>query len=66
MAKMIELTTNKTYATKANVAKAVDKYTAFKDLRYIVMTNEEGRFFPVFFGSAAIEAAVYFTFPVVS
>jgi len=50
--RQIVLNTIKTYATEANAIKAVesklDKVT--QDLRYIIVCNANGRFYPVFLG----------------
>ena len=72
MARQVKLQTNKSgtgvsYATEANAIKAVEKKfpEAGNDgLRYIIMTNDEGRFFPVFIGQDALKAGVHFHFHV--
>ena len=74
MAKHLEITPAKTYATRENVIKAVEK-KGFADevrhggqvhqLRYIIMTHTDGRFFPVFLGETAVQAGVHFHFNVV-
>lgn len=51
---------SKTYASKANVRKAVASKPALEDLRFFIMQTEEGRFFPVFCGQEAVEAGVHF------
>jgi hypothetical protein len=66
MARLFKLQSSKTYATEANVVKAVEKCTAFKDLRYFITQNEEGRFFPVFIGQQALSEQVHFHFSVVA
>ena len=66
MARLIKLESNKTYATAANVVKAVEKCTAFKELRYFITCNEQGRFFPVFIGQQALLEQVHFHFSVVA
>lgn len=62
---------NKTYATKANAIKAVEKKFGpncecfgAADVRYVVMTGDDGRFFPVFFGQSALTHMVHFHFNV--
>lgn len=55
---------SKTYATEANAVKAVVN-KGFDDLRFFVMQNKEGRFFPVFVGMIAIDRGVHFHFNVV-
>lgn len=69
MAKLISLTSNKTYATEANAIKAVEKRFPESDddgLRYIIMRTPDGRFYPVFVGNSAIRAGVHFHFHVVN
>jgi len=69
MIQHIELNPNKTYATRENAVKAVEK--AFgervtaqngENLRYILSVNADGRFFPVFLGERALQAGVHFHF----
>lgn len=48
MAKLIKLTPSKTYATIKNLEKAVSKFN--DNYRYLILTNEDGRFYPVFIG----------------
>jgi len=69
MAKLITLTSNKTYATEANAIKAVEKRFPESDddgLRYIIMRTPDGRFYPVFVGTSAVHAGVHFHFHVVN
>lgn len=54
----------KTYKTEANADLAVAK-AGFSDLRYFIMRNEEGRFFPVFVGQPAVHRGVHFHFNIV-
>lgn len=58
----IEIT--KTYATEANADAAVAK-KGFSDLRHFMMRTEDGRFFPVFIGEAAMQRGVHFHFHIV-
>lgn len=65
MATEVKLTSNKTYATKANMEKAIAKYPRVSDdpdLRYLTMVDENGRYYPVFLGERAIQAGVHFLF----
>jgi len=48
MAKQVKLEAGKTYATLANLERAVNKVVGLDDARYLVLTTEEGRFYPVF------------------
>lgn len=69
MAKLITLQPNKTYATAANAAKAVEHcYPAESTpgLTYIIQRTEEGRYFPVFIGERACHAGVHFHFCVIN
>lgn len=69
MAKLISLTSNRTYATEANAIKAVEKRFPESDddgLRYIIMRTHDGRFYPVFVGTSAVHAGVHFHFHVVN
>lgn len=59
----IEFTATKTYSNEVNADKAVAK-AGFSDLRYFIMKNNEGRFFPVFVGQEAAHRGVHFHFHV--
>jgi hypothetical protein len=59
-----ETKNSKTYATIDNARKAVAK-AGDEKLRHFYMTNEHGRFFPVFIGEAAVQAGVHFRWHVV-
>lgn len=66
MARLVELQATKTYATKANAIKAVEKANIKEDFRYIIYTDEAtGRFYPVFLGEKCIQAGIHFKFHVV-
>ena len=60
--RQIVLDTTKAYATEANAIKAVesklDKVT--QDLRYIIVCNANGRFYPLFLGEKAVQCGVHF------
>ena len=67
MARIITLEANRTYATKANAIKAVEKkYPSPKwdHLTYIIVQDDAGRYFPLFIGERAIQAGVHFHFSV--
>lgn len=67
MAKLINLEPNKTYATRENAVKAVEKKFGgeqYAHLTYIIHTHTDGRFFPVFLGERAVQAMVHFHFNV--
>lgn len=68
MARFMELTPNKTYATQANAIKAVEKFPGANNdgLTYFLQRTEDGRFFPVFVGERAIQHMVHFHFNVVA
>lgn len=73
MAHCIDLTPSKTYATRDNAIKAVEKkfgpnepLFGAADLHYIVTQHTDGRFFPVFIGERALQAQAHFSFNVVA
>lgn len=68
MARMILMETTKTYSSEANAIRAVEKkYPKIDDgLRYFIVRNEHGRYFPVFVGESAIEMGVHFDFKVIA
>lgn len=66
MARLLELEATKTYATKINAMHAVEKYNYSDNLRYIIMQNDAGRFFPVFIGERAALEGVHYNFHIVS
>ena len=68
MPRLIDLSSSKTYATKANAIKAVEKFFGDNrpELRYTIYRNDEGRFFPVFLGTDALHAGIHFHFTVVA
>lgn len=64
MNREFEIIATKTYKTVDNARKAVEK-AGFEDLRHFMMTNIEGRFFPVFVGEAGAQRGVHFHFNIV-
>lgn len=68
MSHHIAFTPAKTYATQANAIKAVQakfgpqEEFASSELRYVICTTEEGRFYPVFIGQSAIQRGAHFHF----
>lgn len=64
MNREMTITSTKTYATLENARKAVLK-TGDEGLRHFYMTDENGRFFPVFIGQDAVSAGVHFRWNVV-
>lgn len=67
----IEFDIKKTYASRENCIKAVEKvfganqpHFGSADVQWLIAVNAEGRFFPVFIGERAIQKMVHFTFPV--
>ena len=73
MSKHIKLTPTKTYRIAENAHKAVAKKFpptiethGLGPLRYILMTTDEGRFFPVFIGVNAMHYGVHFHFNVLA
>ena len=64
MSKLVKLEAAKTYATEANAIKAFESKFAGRDVRYIIMKTDDGRFFPVGLGEKALQAMVHFHFNV--
>lgn len=65
MANLVNIETVKSYATKENAVKAFEKLFGDCDVRYLVMQNAEGRYFPVGLGEKALQNMVHFHFTVV-
>jgi hypothetical protein len=69
MPRLIELEANKTYNTKENAIKAVEKVTflghGVENLRYVIHQGKDGRYFPVFIGMECLSYGVHFYFNVV-
>lgn len=61
-----EIEPTKTYKTKDNAVKAVEKFEMYKELRYFIMTSDDGRFFPVFVGQKALQHFVHINFNVIA
>ena len=61
----IKIVPNKTYASRANAVKAVEKFPAFIEARYFITCGDDGRFFPIFVGEKAVQLGVHFHFNVV-
>ena len=67
MPRLITFEANKTYATKENAIKAVEKkYDKVDQLRYFIMPSAVGRFYPIFVGAGAVDLGVHFHFHVVA
>ena len=66
MARLIEFECNKTYATKQNAIKAVEKAKVGENHRYFIFQNDQGRFIPVFIGERALQDMLHFRFNVVA
>lgn len=69
MARHIQLQPTKTYATRENAIKAVEKKIPADMLweqTYFLYAHTDGRFFPVFIGERAIQAQLHFHFHVVA
>jgi hypothetical protein len=64
MAQLIKIEATKTYATRDNAVKAFEKKFSNSDVRYVLMQDDAGRWFPVALGEKAIQAGVHFSFNV--
>lgn len=68
--RLVNVTPSRTYATAENAVKAVLKVfpadrAANSDLNYMLLTDKDGRFYPVFIGERACNAGAHFHFCVV-
>ena len=67
---LFELTPVRTYATRENAVKAVQKFYGDREftnnVRYFVATHTDGRFFPVFVGQAALSEGIHFKFNIIA
>ena len=68
---MFEINPIKTYKTKENAINAVEKVFANAsveagELRYFVETHNDGRYFPVFVGTKAVELGIHFHFNIIA
>jgi hypothetical protein len=68
-AHLIKFDASKTYATRANAIKAVEKvcgpnheHFGSADIRYLVVQGDDGRWFPVFIGESALRHGAHFQF----
>ena len=63
MSKLVEFAPTRTFANAKNAIRAVEKtFGESNDLRYVMMQNSEGRFYPLFIGNSALMAGVHFHF----
>lgn len=68
MISYLDMTPSKTYATRDNAIKAVEKKFGShiklgdEKLDFVIVANAAGRFFPLFLGERAIRAGVHFHF----
>jgi hypothetical protein len=67
----INVESAKTYATRENAIKAVEKkcgpnheHFGTADVRYVIVQNEAGRYVPLFIGESALNAGMHFSFNV--
>lgn len=58
--RQIKLEPGKTYKTEANAIKAVEEAYGKTDLRYMIVCNDAGRFYPLFIGQEALHYQVWF------
>lgn len=72
MAYQVDITPTKTYATRENAVKAVEKVlgpcqtTGGGVPWFFIHTHTDGRFFPVFIGQRALDAQLHHKFNVVA
>ena len=59
MANLLTPVPSKTYKTKQNAIKAVEKLYQKQDFSFLVMQSDDGRFYPVCIGNSAVEARTF-------
>jgi hypothetical protein len=65
----VKLAPTKTYATRENARKAVEKNLPAEliaELRWVIIPNDEGRFYPLFIGEKPCHYGVHFHFCVIN
>lgn len=68
MATQVVVNPQKTYISPDNARAAIAKYPFIdenRELRYVILQNAQGRYFPAFLGDKAIQAGVHFHFAVI-
>lgn len=63
MATQVTVTPQKTYATPDNARAAIAKYPHIDqdaNLRYVIMQNDQGRYYVAFIGERAVQAGCHF------
>lgn len=65
MARMISIIPHKTYKTKENAEEAVCRLNIPDEVRYIIVCDHDGRYYPIFIGELAIQYGVHWHFAVV-
>lgn len=71
---LFEIQPSKTYATRENAVKAVERKFGPRMkldgkeeyVRYFIAQHTDGRFFPVFIGQPALQAGMHFHFNVIA
>lgn len=68
-AHLLQIEAPKDYASRENAIKAVTKkfgpnheHAGSADVRYVVLQNEKGRWFPLFIGTSALDHMIHFHF----
>jgi len=61
-----DIKSQKTYKTKENLIKAIDALGFPDNIRYVVTQDENGRYFPYFIGTTALENQLFRYFPVIA
>ncbi len=61
-----QIVSQKTYKTKENLIKAIDALGYDDNLRYVITQDDNGRYFPYFIGTEALQRQVFRFFPVIA
>lgn len=68
MATQVTVNPQKTYISPDNARAAIAKFPAIDnnpELRYVILQNEEGRYFAAFLGEIAVQYGIHFHFAVI-
>jgi hypothetical protein len=60
------IVSQRTYKTKENLIKAIDALGFDDNIRYVVTQDENGRYFPYFIGTEALQQQLFRFFPVIA
>lgn len=66
MIHQLNLKSERTYVTKERALKAINSMFSDSNFRYLIVRNDEGRFYPICIGHEAVQAGTHFHFVTVA